>query len=154
MLSKKYLIVFAIITLIPIIVTAIVYPSLPEIIPTHFNANDIADAYGGKGSVWIISVLFFVVNLFMLGITLLGIKLNSNKYSIYKIKSTLRVIMAATVLMSYISLVLLYGTAVYNEENPLNFNTIIFSGTFIVAAYSIYEEIKVRKLEKQFKQWG
>ncbi len=37
--SKKCLTMYGIVTLIPIIVTAIVYPSLAETIPTHFDAN-------------------------------------------------------------------------------------------------------------------
>ncbi len=149
--SKKYLIIYGIIAIIPLIITAIVYPTLPDVIPIHFNADNVADAYGKKGSVWFTSVLFFAMNIFILIMTKISVKLNTKKYSIFKIQSTYRIIMATVVYLNFISLCILYGTLSYNEDNPFNFIGVSMVGMLVVVAYSIYEEIKVRKLEKQFK---
>ncbi len=149
--SKKYLIIYGIIAIIPLIVTAIVYPTLPDTIPTHFNANNVADAYGSKGSVLFTSAIFFAMNIFIFFMTKVSVKFDTRKYSVLKIQSTYRVIMATVVFMNFISLSILYGTASYNETKPFNFLGVSMIGMLIVVAYSIYEEIKVRKLEKQFK---
>ena len=41
------------IILITIILSVIIYPRLPEIIPTHFNASMEADGYGSRNSIFV-----------------------------------------------------------------------------------------------------
>ena len=49
---------------IPFIYAAYLYPSLPEIIPTHFNIKGEADGFGGKGSIYVGPSIMGVVSLF------------------------------------------------------------------------------------------
>ena len=49
---------------IPFIYAAYLYPSLPEIIPTHFNIKGEADGFGGKDSIYLGPSIMGVVSLF------------------------------------------------------------------------------------------
>ena len=50
---KKALIFSIIVTILTFIASAIVYPHLPEIIPTHWNAMGVVDGYGDKISIFL-----------------------------------------------------------------------------------------------------
>lgn len=41
--------------------TAIMWKSIPDVIPTHFGADGMPDAYGGRGGIVILAVLCVVV---------------------------------------------------------------------------------------------
>jgi uncharacterized membrane protein len=47
----------------PIILVAVLYPSLPESIPVHFNAEGQADKYDHKSSIWLHTSILLVVGL-------------------------------------------------------------------------------------------
>ncbi|MEY3187565.1 MAG: Immunity protein SdpI [Bacteroidota bacterium] len=49
---------------IPFIYAAYLYPSLPEIIPTHFNIKGEADGFGGKGSIYLGPSIMGMASLF------------------------------------------------------------------------------------------
>ena len=49
---------------IPFIYAAYLYPSLPEIIPTHFNIKGEADGFGGKDSIYLGPIIMGVASLF------------------------------------------------------------------------------------------
>jgi uncharacterized membrane protein len=49
---------------IPFIYAAYLYPSLPEIIPTHFNIKGEADGFGGKGSIYVGPSIMGMASLF------------------------------------------------------------------------------------------
>jgi len=49
---------------IPFIYAAYLYPSLPEIIPTHFNLKGEADGFGGKDSIYLGPIIMGVTSLF------------------------------------------------------------------------------------------
>ncbi len=150
--SKKYLIVYWIIALIPIIVTAIVYPSLPDIIPTHFGANNEADAFGSKNSVWLLSIIFFILNLFVLGSAILAAKYDRGNKSILEIQSVFKIMMVTAVFVSITSLVLLYGTVNYNSEKPVDFMMFSYFSGVTLIGYVIYESIRIKKILKQQKK--
>ncbi len=150
--SKKYLLIYWIISMIPIIVTAIVYPSLPDIIPTHFGANNVADAFGSKTTVWLISSIFFVLNFFTLGITILSAKYDRKNKSILEIQSVFKIIMFTAMNVSFISLMLLYGTVNYNVEKPVDFMMYTYFSVVTLIGYTIYESLRVKKLLKQEKK--
>lgn len=49
---------------IPFVYAAYLYPSLPEIIPTHFNIKGEADGFGGKGSIYVGPSIMGMASLF------------------------------------------------------------------------------------------
>jgi len=49
---------------IPFIYAAYLYPSLPAIIPTHFNIKGEADGFGGKGSIYVGPSIMGMASLF------------------------------------------------------------------------------------------
>lgn len=49
---------------IPFIYAAFLYPSLPEIIPTHFNIKGEADGFGGKDSIYLGPSIMGIASLF------------------------------------------------------------------------------------------
>ena len=49
---------------VPFIYAAYLYPSLPEIIPTHFNIKGEADGFGGKDSIYLGPIIMGVTSLF------------------------------------------------------------------------------------------
>jgi len=51
--SVTYLLIAIVLLAIPFGYAAYLYPSLPEIIPTHFNIKGEADGFGGKDSIFI-----------------------------------------------------------------------------------------------------
>ncbi len=51
--SVTYLLIAIVLLAIPFCYAAYLYPSLPEIIPTHFNIKGEADGFGGKDSIFI-----------------------------------------------------------------------------------------------------
>ena len=65
-MNNKKLVLFYVLLLIgiPFIYAAYLYPSLPEIIPTHFNIKGEADGFGGKDSIYLGPSIMGVVSLF------------------------------------------------------------------------------------------
>lgn len=63
MKSSKFLTngIVVILTLIPFIYLGTIYPSLPDIIPIHFNIEGKADGYGGKTTLIFITTLLSLV---------------------------------------------------------------------------------------------
>jgi uncharacterized membrane protein len=63
--NKKMVLFFVLLLIgIPFIYAAYLYPSLPEIIPTHFNIKGEADGFGGKDSIYLGPSIMGVVSLF------------------------------------------------------------------------------------------
>jgi len=44
-----------------VIYIIMVYPTLPQRIPIHFNGNDVADGWGNKGFVWILPLITLII---------------------------------------------------------------------------------------------
>jgi uncharacterized membrane protein len=65
-MNNKKMVLFYVLLLIgiPFIYAAYLYPSLPEIIPTHFNIKGEADGFGGKDSIYLGPSIMGVVSLF------------------------------------------------------------------------------------------
>jgi uncharacterized membrane protein len=65
-MNNKKLVLFYVLLLIgiPFIYAAYLYPSLPEIIPTHFNLKGEADGFGGKDSIYLGPIIMGVTSLF------------------------------------------------------------------------------------------
>jgi uncharacterized membrane protein len=65
-MNNKKLLLFYVLVLIgvPFMYAAYLYPSLPEIIPTHFNIKGEADGFGGKGSIYLGPCIMGMASLF------------------------------------------------------------------------------------------
>ena len=65
-MNNKKMVFFYVLILIgiPFIYATYLYPSLPEIIPTHFNIKGEADGFGGKDSIYLGPVILGVASLF------------------------------------------------------------------------------------------
>jgi uncharacterized membrane protein len=65
-MNNKKMVLFYVLLLIgiPFIYAAYLYPSLPEIIPTHFNIKGEADGFGGKGSIYLGPSIMGMASLF------------------------------------------------------------------------------------------
>ncbi len=65
-MNNKKLVLFYVLLLIgiPFIYAAYLYPSLPEIIPTHFNIKGEADGFGGKDSIYLGPIIMGLTSLF------------------------------------------------------------------------------------------
>jgi len=63
--SIDYLIIgsAALLILLSWVYTGIEYSSLPDTIPTHFNAKGEADGYNGKSTLWIVCGIFTVLTI-------------------------------------------------------------------------------------------
>lgn len=49
--------------------TGLKYGDLPEIIPTHFNVQGVADGYGHKKMIWILPSIATFISLILIGVT-------------------------------------------------------------------------------------
>ncbi len=146
MLSKKYLIVYGIVSILPIVITLVAYPFLPDIIPTRFGFDNIATSFGSKSHVWIIALIFLSVDIVALITNINLVKKNKKNYSVLKIKSELRISLVSIIFLDIIYFVILYGSARYNEANPINITEITGIGVFALCFYAIYEAIRIGKI--------
>jgi uncharacterized membrane protein len=63
--NKKMVLIYVLLLIgIPFIYAAYLYPSLPEIIPTHFNIKGEADGFGGKDSIYLGPSIMGMASLF------------------------------------------------------------------------------------------
>ncbi len=61
MVNKRYTVLYVLLALIPMIYFIAVFDSIPEIVPTHFNDEGIADGFGGKWSLIIMPAIVGIV---------------------------------------------------------------------------------------------
>lgn len=148
--SKKYLIIFMIISLIPIIATVILYPNLPDIIPTHFNSKGIADVFGRKSSIWISTIIVLICDYIILGAAIISVKL-SKKMSMLEMKFTYKTVMILNVYMNIIGMMILYVTVNYNQSSQLNISEITIIGSIFICIYAVVESIRVKRKEKALR---
>lgn len=149
MLSKKYIIAFIIIILLPIVVTLAIYPSLPDTVPTNFNGKNVADAFGSKSLVWIPTMVYAFMNICMLGGLYFSLKLSKKPINPVEFKYNAKIFLILGVSLDLISLELLYATAKYDENNPHNIMLITLLLAFIVVIFLIIESIKLSKEKKR-----
>ncbi len=64
-MKRNYFIAGGIIILVTLIVTAIVFPSLPDRVPVHWNIRNQVDRYGSPSSVFLIPVIMAATMLLM-----------------------------------------------------------------------------------------
>lgn len=147
-MTTKYKIAFAILIILPIFVTAIVYPFLPETVPTHFGVNNIADDFGNKSSVWLVTILYTFCNLMVLG-SAFFVK-NDSKTSIAEARYNNRVLFITAIYLDFLSIYLLYVTATYDENNPSNMFALTIGIAVVLVIFGILDYIRIVKGKKIF----
>ena len=117
MKKAKIIIWQLLIALVPALYLLSVWNNLPEIIPTHFNANFEADRFGNKTEIFVFLLIMLFVSLF---ISLLLINLNSiDPKKRYEGTNQLMIKISWTVVifLSLLSTLIIYTTAHYTAKN-------------------------------------
>lgn len=129
MVNKKYAIIYLLIALIPLIYTAMVYGSAPDTIPTHYNAQGIADAYGSKSQLWLMPGITFVIaisGLFMPFLTKFSKQTDARSLD-FAIKFTAFTLAFVAV----ISIIIVYVSTHYTDETGSAIGTLSLYALFI-----------------------
>ena len=124
--NLKMLLITTVIILLPIIAGLILWNKLPDEIPIHFNAEGIADGWGGKG------VAVFALPLFMLAIHWICVFVTSLDPKSKNITSkNINLVLWITPVLSVFVSGIIYSFALGHE---LNINTIfpVFFGLFFI----------------------
>ncbi len=150
--SKKYLVIYGIITFIPLIITLVAYPFIPDTVAISFGLDYVAVEFASKSTVWIKALIYFGLNLFMLAPFVIGRKCSIKRYSMEKMQSNLRICMVFAVGLDLMWLLLFYTSAFYNESNPFNFS--IWGRVFVMLMllYGFIEVSRVKKIEKKIDE--
>ncbi len=124
--NLKMLLITTVIILLPIIAGLILWNNLPDEIPIHFNAEGVADGWGGKG------VAVFALPLFMLAIHWICVFVTSLDPKSKNITSkNINLVLWITPVLSVFVSGIIYSFALGHE---LNINTIfpVFFGLFFI----------------------
>ncbi len=124
--NLKILLITTVIILLPIIAGLILWNNLPDEIPIHFNAEGVADGWGGKG------VAVFALPLFMLAIHWICVFVTSLDPKSKNITSkNINLVLWITPVLSVFVSGIIYSFALGHE---LNINTIfpVFFGLFFI----------------------
>ena len=65
-MKKIFLILAYLVTALGIAATAVLYPSLPEQIPMHWNIHGVVDSYGTKPQIFLIPILMVIIITFLI----------------------------------------------------------------------------------------
>ena len=104
---KRSMMIAAALTVLAWVGTAVVYPWLPETIPTHWNIKGVADQYSPKTYG---AFLLPVAMLVMLGVALVLPRISPKRFEVDTFKSTYGMLMLLVVaLMGYMHVVTLWG---------------------------------------------
>ncbi len=134
---------------IPLIITAITYPFIPDIVPTSFGIDYVAIDFANKSIVWVEVLIYFGLNLFILLSLILKSKYNIKKYSVIKIQSQWRVLMVVAIVLDVMSMLLFYSTVFYDEGRHFNFIRWGYVCVALMLIYATFEMFRVKKLEEQ-----
>ncbi|MBR3779843.1 MAG: SdpI family protein [Clostridia bacterium] len=124
--NLKILLITTVVILLPIIAGLILWNNLPDEIPIHFNAEGVADGWGGKG------VAVFALPLFMLAIHWICVFVTSLDPKSKNITSkNINLVLWITPVLSVFVSGIIYSFALGHE---LNINTIfpVFFGLFFI----------------------
>ena len=127
-IKKSLYIIYIILVLLPLAVTAAVMPYLEKTIPTHYGANFQADGFGSKYTVFILPAATFIMGALMFGIAKLTSFFetddNNNNERVVMICGL--VVVALFNAMAYYFLYAAY-VPVYNLlEMPINVESFVF----------------------------
>lgn len=97
--------------LLPFAYAYYLFPTLPEIIPTHFNATGEADAWGNKSSIFLLPLIMGVVSIIVFMIFQNIKKLDPKRYSNVDDQLYKKLAVYVVVFLSLLSMLIIYATA-------------------------------------------
>lgn len=127
-IRKSLYIIYIILVLLPLAVTAAVMPYLEKTIPTHYGANFQADGFGSKYTVFIFPAIVLIIGAFIFGIAKLTnlFETNGNRSNERVVMICGLVVVALFNAMAYYFLYAAY-VPVYNLlEMPINVESFVF----------------------------
>lgn len=134
---KKYKMILFVLACVPLLLTLLVYPILPDTIPAHYNASGIVDRYGSKNEMFLLPVITLVMG-FVMNISS---KISSKKeQSDKKMNEKITLITGILVIISFIGLQISFlGSSLDNVSNlnlyilePNRMMAIMFGMTMII----------------------
>lgn len=150
-LDHLYNLILLILVVLHIVYVGMSFSELPEIIPTHFNAEGQADGYGSKGFIWLlpgVSVLLYAalsvliryphIYNYLVQIT------EENAAKQYRIAiDMIRILnVVVQILFFYISYLSISGSQGKSVENSSYIIPLIILGMFILIAYFLIKSVK------------
>lgn len=152
--DKILILVSIFIVLITIILSIIIYPRLPETIPTHFNASMEADGFGSKSNIFLISgidiacVAVTIFSSFFPNLVNLPIRLNPEKLIIQqRICSRMCRVLGVWCSILFLSILLSMSASILLSSNTLWRILFFISITGVIGTCLIYT-IKVYRAGK------
>lgn len=116
MINKKYTALYLFLAVIPLIYVAMVFGGAPEIVPTHFNVEGIADGFGSKWTLWILPVVVVVIAIVAMYTPFL------TKFAKQKDDKSLNVVakfnLIVLIMLDLVSISIVYTTLNYSEGKP------------------------------------
>ena len=88
-----------------------IYPSLPNIIPTHFNGSGEADAWGDKSTIYLLPFIMGVASVVVFLILSNVKKLDPKRYASVDDHQYKTLALYVVVFLSLLSLIIIYATA-------------------------------------------
>ena len=127
-IKKSLYIIYIILVLLPLAVTAAVIPFLEKTIPTHYGANFQADGFGSKYTVFIFPAIVFIMGALMFGIAKLMslFETNGNRSNERVVMICGLVVVALFNAMAYYFLYAAYVPVYDLSEVPISADRFIF----------------------------
>ncbi len=123
MVNKKYTLLYVVLALIPLIYLGLVFGDAPDTIPTHFNAEGLADDYGSKWTLFLMPVMVAVVAISALFAPFL------TKFAKQKEDKSLNTVakfnIAVLVMFDLVTISIIYSSLNYAEGQPSQLGTYI-----------------------------
>lgn len=146
-MNRKFVIIMIIVALIPIVITAIAYPVIPNTIPTHFNSENIADAFGSKSSIWLTPIIMFMINIFSLIVVFFTTRFS--KGSFLEVEMTKKLTVIVGIAIDFVALDILFATISYDENNPHNILGVTLVIGIFICVYCVLQSIKVARVKNR-----
>ncbi|MCH5298666.1 MAG: SdpI family protein [Ruminococcus sp.] len=126
-IKKSTYIIYIILVLLPLAVTAAVMPYLEKTIPTHYGVNFQADGFGSKTTLFILPAATFIMGALMFGIAKLMSLFETNGNSNERVVMICGLVVVALFnAMTYYFLYAAYIPVYDLSEMPLNIDSFIF----------------------------
>lgn len=97
--------------LLPFAYAFYIFPSLPEVIPIHFNASGDADAWGDKSSIFLLPCIMGITSLFVYFILSNVKKIDPKRYASADDQMYRKLALYVVVFLSVLSLLITYASA-------------------------------------------
>ncbi len=139
---KKHFKIICTLVLIPIIITAIIYPNLPNEIVIRIG-ND-GNEYADKINIWVLNIISIVTVSILIFIGKISVAKNTNKYTNCNMKQFGLISILVASIMFYVNMIMIY-MALFPENADkmcLPLVALIILSPFVVIGLMFYIYIK------------